>query len=662
MAGWALLALLVACSSDDPARPDEAPDASLDDAEPSIVIEAPTPPAPPVFTPCPEGWRERAIDDLVACEPYPEGRQDCSDIEIHVPGTTGCVRVGHECPAGGFPATIPTAADVRYVRAGAAGTGTRSAPFGTIGEALRAVAAEGTVVVAPGTYREQLRIERAVTLLGACASETIIEAPADAVAAVLVTAGPASLRDLTVRGARTAVYVTVGANLNVEDVRVERFAESGLRAVGGTLTAQRFSIRAVAGTEQVGLLTSAGGHLLAERGAVVGMRLYAGACSEGAELTVRDVGIIGGPPDDAVRGGVEAHQDATATLERVAIEGTCAFGVGSSLRSTLRATDVVVRDTHAQEPDALRGAGAGIELRATLELSRVLFERAVFSAILSTPDGGSIAATDVAILDTRNDPVEHRARGLSLAAQTHATLDRVRVRGGTLPALLLAADGTSVTARDLDVADVGASPTFGVGALHAQLASVLRGERIRVRRTTSAGLVLMDGARGSLEDVAIEDTRAELRGDLGRGITVQNAGLFGRRVRVARNREVSVMVYGPRAVARFEELEIDGTMPRACAEDTCADSPAGFGVISAQGALEIDRFKIAGSALCGALVTEAGMLDLAHGEVRANVVGVCMQVDGYELDRLRDDVVYADNGAPLEATMLPVPEPLGGTR
>ncbi len=387
------------------------------------------------------------------------------------------------------------------------------------------------------------------------------------------------------------------------------------------------------------------------------MTLYAAVAQRGGDLTMSDVVIVGrADEDDELRSGVEAIGDqATATIDRIAFERTGGFAMAAADRATLRAHDVVVRDTRSTEASTLRGIGAGTQNGATLELARALLERTVQAAIGSDVDGGSLSVADVAIYDTLSTPFQPRARAIVLSEQTHATFDRVRIRGGVAPAVLLARDDASATMRDLDIADVGPGPTTGVGTIHAQLRSILRGERIRVRRGTSSGLVFFDGARGSIEDVIVEDTRGDPDGKLGRGISTENAALFARRVRVSGSREVGVSVYGPRAVVRLEEVEVERTLERECAVGACADTPAGFGVGVAQGALTLDHFRVAGSALCGAFVADAGMLDLSHGEVRDNPVGVCMQIDGYELDRLRDDVSYVDNGTPLSATMLPVP-------
>src|SRR5690349_31186 len=77
----------------------------------------PAPPLPPRMTPCPSGWREVQVDDVPACEPWPEaGYQNCAVDSAHFAGTAGCSRVGSECPAGGWSDAIPAGQTVLYVR------------------------------------------------------------------------------------------------------------------------------------------------------------------------------------------------------------------------------------------------------------------------------------------------------------------------------------------------------------------------------------------------------------------------------------------------------------------------------------------------------------------------------------------------------------------
>ncbi len=73
------------------------------------------------------------------------------------------------------------------------------------------------------------------------------------------------------------------------------------------------------------------------------------------------------------------------------------------------------------------------------------------------------------------------------------------------------------------------------------------------------------------------------------------------------------------------------------------------------GSARVERFVVSGAPLCGVHVAELGELDLSSGDVAGAAIGACVQVDGYDLARLMNDVVYHDNGVSLQATTLPVP-------
>jgi hypothetical protein len=51
-----------------------------------------------------------------------------------------------------------------------------------------------------------------------------------------------------------------------------------------------------------------------------------------------------------------------------------------------------------------------------------------------------------------------------------------------------------------------------------------------------------------------------------------------------------------------------------------------------------------------------GELDLRNGEVSNNEIGICLESDEYDTNRLRDGVDYFDNRANLDAVSLPVPD------
>ena len=60
---------------------------------------------------------------------------------------------------------------------------------------------------------------------------------------------------------------------------------------------------------------------------------------------------------------------------------------------------------------------------------------------------------------------------------------------------------------------------------------------------------------------------------------------------------------------------------------------------------------------------DRAQIDLQDGDVRANAIGACVQVDGYDISRLTAGVAYQDNDRNVESTFLPVPDggaPLAG--
>jgi hypothetical protein len=154
-ARFAVCALLVtgtvACGDDGGASGDaETADASsVFDGSPGAdagvewAVTPPTPPDLPSPETCPDGWRHLTGEAGEAwCERWPEGgHADCGPHEAHFPGEPGCVPIGTPCPSGDFPEGLPTEANVLYVRPGATGgTGTTSAPFGSIAPYSRPVA------------------------------------------------------------------------------------------------------------------------------------------------------------------------------------------------------------------------------------------------------------------------------------------------------------------------------------------------------------------------------------------------------------------------------------------------------------------------------------------------------------------------------------------
>ena len=96
----------------------------------------------------------------------------------------------------------------------------------------------------------------------------------------------------------------------------------------------------------------------------------------------------------------------------------------------------------------------------------------------------------------------------------------------------------------------------------------------------------------------------------------------------------------------------------ACDGAACATGVGGHGLGAYTAArLSVERFVVDQADTCGVHLASGGGVDLTDGEVRNCVIGACVQVDGFAVERLSNSVRYHDNGVNLEATSLPVPSP-----
>jgi hypothetical protein len=100
---------------------------------------------------------------------------------------------------------------------------------------------------------------------------------------------------------------------------------------------------------------------------------------------------------------------------------------------------------------------------------------------------------------------------------------------------------------------------------------------------------------------------------------------------------------------------VTGTLPRRCAETTCAGFGAGIGIAVLDGAeASLARFASTDNALAGLQIATLGTLDAENGRVAGNLVGANVQTEGFDLARITRRVVY-DNEQNLDASALPVP-------
>lgn len=628
-----LVLFVLGCGGDGRDRPspvDAGADAADEDA--GFVPTAPIAPAPPRFTPCPTGWREtpdEARPEIVTCDPWPEsGPLDCPDGSAHFPGEAGCAAIGAACGEGDWADDVP--ADAIFVRAGepVGGDGTQASPLATIAAALARAEDGDTIAISKGTFDEFVRVEAAVTLVGACVAQTVLARSVldgNTVTLALAGMGGSSIRGLQVSGVRPGIYVgpdEVGAaSYAIESVLVRDTSLSGITvAESAVLDASDLVVR---GTREAGALSGAGlvvhdgAHVTIARAAIernhtTGLAVSgAGTVLEATDLVVRDTEQAEGARLGGA--GLGVVDGASATIERVAIERNRGAGVvvGTGAATTLEATDLVIRDTDPH--DFLSGGGAGLLVapNANVTVARASLSGNTAGSI-GIFGGGTFTASDLAVLDTRSEGQLHYL-GIGLTAEGASLVDLARaafVRNRTL-AIVVGEPETTLTARDLWVVDTASQ---------------------------------------------------EVDGDYGYGLQIAYAATADvRRAVVAGSHRGGIVIAETSTSATFEDLVVRDTAERECTPD-CSDGPGGggTGLAALDGATAtVTRFVVTGSALAGVQLAGGGTLDLFDGEVSANAVGANVQTEDFDVTRIQDRVRYDDNDQTLDATALPVPEPLG---
>ncbi len=580
---------------------------------------------PPIaLTPCPEGWREVTGRDVTECDPYPEGGPEaCGAGEAHFPGEPGCRSIGEACPAGDYAATLPTSGTVIYVKAtaGAGGAGTLASPYAQLSEvAWDTLAAGTTVALGKGRYPGHVRLQPGVQVKGACVQETVLTGdPGTTNGVVILTSAgaPATLDNLTISGPpQHAVQAEWGSTLMVTSVLIER--------------ARRFSVVAVNADSSITL----------------------------TDTVIRDTLV---DPGDGLGGeGIHAQSGGRVEANRLIVDGTGSVGIFVIHAGTLvTLQDSVIRDSVSESAiAAIRGA--------RLEAARTLVEGYAAFGVLVAHQNTVATLTDVVIRSPNEGVINGDFRGgihASMGARIEAT--RIVVAHTRGAGVTAENDGTHVILADTVIRDVDAAPSdvFGSSGLTAATGARVEATRLLVTRTADTGILIGEaGTEVVLFDTAVRDTLPRTDdGTSGRGIQAQDgARIEASRIHVSGSHEVGVLAVTT-AVLELSDVSVTNTDVAACASGTCAATPFGYGLVSVGAAVSMTRFEIRDSAICGFLLTpyestmDPASVDLATGVVSGSAIGACVQVDGYDLDRLTNGVVYVDNTTNLDSTMLPVP-------
>ena len=655
----------------------DAGDSSAPDATSPAILpwlpEGRPPVVAPQMTPCPDGWAELSEGSAARCTPYPDGppaacaRPD----EAHFPGQSGCELIGTECAVDGWPMEIPTGPAVFLSStAPLGGTGTRESPYRTLSQVdLTSLTPGSTLVFGTGRYVAGIVIPTGVRLLGTCVGGTTLTYTSGTARAVLrVYAPDTSVANLRIDGGSRRGVTVAGddASVSFESVVIEGAQLTGVSVTeGATVTMTDVAIRDTAVAADTGrygraLVVESGARVEMRRGEVVG-------ASETAVFSLGQEGVMEKPEIllEDVRVG-DVHLDSRGVARAVAVEAGGRLTVRKSHLSRNAHTGVFTSHPDSEmtlEDVVVEETGeVGVYAReGTLTMTRTTISKSVRCGLELQVAGTVASARDLIVLDT-TAPEEEGLPHLGGACLHGGRLDVERSLFARNAGHGLWTQNDIAQSRFVDVEVRATNPVTwstvmnGRGVM-VQLGASLELERAIIEENQDVGvLVAVGGASVQFTDVAIIDTQPLTDGRFGHGLgVIYDAEITGTRVLVDRAHGLGADARRAGAHLTLTDVVVRDVMPATCSE--CPGHGITIGVGSyVQADVVLNRFSILDSGTCGVQLSNNGRMDLHDGVVRGHQIGACVQQE-YELGRLTDMVAF-DNDANLEATTLPVPEPI----
>lgn len=570
--------------------------------------------APRVCGPGESGCPAGEVPDGPDCRPA-GGETGCP--EGFLPDeSTGCAPDPAACGTDPWPAA-PDGAPVVFVDAAAPAAGadgTQATPYATLAAAIDAAPEGAYLLLAAGTYNEQLVVGTSVTIRGRCAAMVTLTYPSW----TFSTAGagePVRLENLTLcSGTQPAIWLDQARPLIMRGVHVSGAGQIGVFVDGADARAEVYE-SVVSGTRRndgqgLGWSVRADGGELR----LVGSRVHGGhgaavsSGGAGGELIVEDVLI-----------------DATAPNVADGLQGYAL----ASLDGSLRAAGVRVRDVHsavaAFEASAISAAGLhyadpdpGDPASESYAAHAIHGGRLSLLGVhlaggynigLNASAGGELSAASTLVQDIA---AGGRAAGLALRAWDGGVVHLQSVRlshtaAGVLVSRAVGAEsfvGDPAHLSGVDVlVDAIGSEAFLV---QGEACTVdLAGSRVTGSSDYGVWSWLSASARfvGTLIDGTV-NTPLDPYPGLGAGVT-HEAALELTATRVSANTGIGVLVSD--SVLEGDMLVIDGTVPQDPPE---LPSPSyGYGLqVLVDGRATLRRSRLSGNHGRGALLTEGGQL------------------------------------------------------
>ncbi|MBK6685113.1 MAG: hypothetical protein IPG45_11655 [Deltaproteobacteria bacterium] len=585
--------------------------------------EAPTPPAAPSIDGlgCGEATNTITLADrtLGVCA-APMAAFACGVAEIHPPDLPACVPVGPACPARW--AAPPSGGSVLYVDddAPAGGDGTAATPYSTINEAIAAATDGTTVLVARGRYTEELVITQAITLLGACAADTVL---AVAGGVGLFVRGAVEVVGLRVEGGAPGILLgEPTAELSLSEVVIQG-GDVGLQIPLGRVIAEALLVR---GTNLDGIAVSAGARLELRSSYIEETGGPALSVVTGAQL-IADQLVVRRPRRSSDRGGegLTLYASGTAQLSRSYLEGTQSVALWVQGASTsLALSDVILRD-----PEGPLGSGLVVGDGARVTGGRLRIERAPVEA-LAISGGAQVELEDLTVVGTGFGDTRIPPPLAGTSNDAHLRLTRVTLRDSQGHGL--AVDGASAEVSDLIIDRVAGAPgNYGV-IVNSGMLQVERGVLSNVGSTA----LYLTGTEPVVfvDDLLVTDA----------GLSAVFLSGFGDRLVGAR------LDLGPTGGSTFvatggTSVEVEDLRVHGAKESS--GRRAGALVLKDESGALIDRFVVEDCLVSGLDVgntrDSSRAKRLKNGLVRRNVAGMVWRADAEQVPAILDNVSFADN-------------------
>ena len=391
---------------------------------------------------------------------------------------------------------------------------------------------------------------------------------------------------------------------------------------------------------------------------------------EGGDVTLADVRVGGRHLGIRVASGL-------VQLEGVIIDGVRTVGLLVEPGAAASGHDVLIREVVVTNWDDAghpsNGDAIGMFAGATVDLDWVVLDGNWRHGIILSGEGAaaSLAHTYIGNSPRLGRGAVYAERGALLSLES-AVIEGVR--GVALSSL---DQGTLVSLQDVIVRNTESTDPLddqvrtdgqdGRGLLPCTGGAV-EAVRLLVENNRDVGVLVSDrNSTFVATDLVIRDTRSRYPdGTGGRGLSVQAyASAVVSRALIIRNREAAVSIFSPDTVLELTDAEIRDTRTRDCVESSCPETGGGVGLGSYGGGhADVTRFRVLDSVLAGVQLAASGSdgrggtMDLHEGEVAGSPVGVNIQNEDFNVDRLMDQVYYRDNGRNLDTEFLPVPDPM----